>query len=351
MQKLGGEIGERNLSRYPQLRAAAQYIESELSGWKVRRDGYEVQGKSCYNLEAELPGASPGIILVGAHYDSVYGSPGANDNGSGVAALLALAHRLAGRPNEKTLRFVAFVNEEPGYFQTPQMGSFVYASRSREHGDQIEAMISLETIGYFSNQSGSQKYPVPGLALIYPRTGNFIGFVSNVASRSLLRNVIGDFRREAQIPSEGGALPAMVPGVGWSDQWSFWQHGYPGIMVTDTAPFRYPYYHSSRRHTGQTGLRLHDTRRGRNGESHSSPAKPSPQALKRLVCRYRLAIQKPNANSPRRKWIDSSPRFIGRIQNAAGDTRPIRETLQARRLFPWAALPKPNAPYPSTRQR
>ena len=191
------------------------------------------------------PALLPGIILVGAHYDSVYGSPGANDNGSGVAALLALAHRLAGRPNEKTLRIVAFVNEEPGYFQTPQMGSFVYASRSREHGDQIEAMISLETIGYFSSQSGSQKYPVPGLALIYPRTGNFIGFVSNVGSRSLLRNVIGDFRREAQIPSEGGALPAMVPGVGWSDQWSFWQHGYPGIMVTDTAPFRYPYYHSA----------------------------------------------------------------------------------------------------------
>ena len=245
VQKLGGEIGERNLSRYPQLQAAAQYIESELSGWKVRRDGYEVQGKSCYNVEAELAGASPGIILVGAHYDSVYGSPGANDNGSGVAALLALAHRLAGRPNEKTLRLVAFVNEEPGYFQTRQMGSFVYASRSREHGDQIEAMISLETIGYFSSQSGSQKYPVAGLALIYPRTGNFIGFVSNVASRSLLRNVIGDFRRAAQIPSEGGALPAMVPGVGWSDQWSFWQHGYPGIMVTDTAPFRYPYYHSA----------------------------------------------------------------------------------------------------------
>jgi Peptidase family M28 len=245
VQKLGGEIGERNLAYYPQLQAAAQYIESELSGWKVRRDGYEAQGRSCYNLEAELPGTSPGIVLIGAHYDSVYGSPGANDNGSGVAALLALAHRLAGRPNEKTLRIVAFVNEEPGYFQTPQMGSFVYASRCRDRGDQIEAMISLETIGYFSSQSGSQKYPVPGLALIYPRTGNFIGFVSNVASRSLLRAAIGDFRRKAQIPSEGGALPAMVPGVGWSDQWSFWQYGYPGIMVTDTAPFRYPYYHSA----------------------------------------------------------------------------------------------------------
>ena len=247
VQKLGGEIGERNLTRYPQLQRAAQYIENELVGssWKVGRDEYEVQGKNCYNLEAELPGKSPGIVLIGAHYDSVFGSPGANDNGSGVAALLALARRMAGSHNSRTLRFVAFVNEEPHYFQTSQMGSYVYAGRCRERGDHIEAMISLETIGYYSNESGSQHYPAPGLGLLYPRTGNFIAFVSNVASRSLLRNALGEFRRHAQISSEGGALPAMIPGVAWSDQWSFWQHGYPGIMVTDTAPFRYPDYHAA----------------------------------------------------------------------------------------------------------
>jgi Peptidase family M28 len=247
VQKLGDEIGERNLSRYPQLQAAAGYIETQLteSGWKLRRDEYAVQGKSCYNIEAELRGASPEIVLIGAHYDSVFGAPGANDNGSGVAALLALRRRFAETQNARTLRFVAFANEEPQYFQTSQMGSFVYAGRCREHGDQIAAMISLETIGYFSNESGSQSYPAPGLGLLYPRTGNFIAFVGNVASRSLLREAIGEFRRHAQIPSEGGALPAMIPGVGWSDQWSFWQHGYPGIMVTDTAPFRYPHYHAA----------------------------------------------------------------------------------------------------------
>lgn len=245
VQKLGGEIGERNLARYPKLQAAASYIEDELikAGWRVRRDEYEVQGKKCANLEAELSGVSPEIVLIGAHYDSVFGAPGANDNGSGVAALLALARRFTGQPNEQTLRFVAFVNEEPGYFQSAQMGSFVYAGRCRQHGDRIRAMISLETIGYFSQQPGSQHYPMPGLGLLYPRTGNYIGFVSNVASRKLLRNAIGEFRREARVPSEGAALPAMIPGVGWSDQWSFWQYGYPGIMVTDTAPFRYPHYH------------------------------------------------------------------------------------------------------------
>ena len=210
----------------------------------MRRDNYEIEGKTCSNLEVELDGASPDVVLIGAHYDSVFGSPGANDNGSGVAALLALASRFAGTHNSKTVRFVAFVNEEPFYFQSAGMGSFVYAGRCRERRDEISAMISLETIGYFSNRTGSQRYPVPGLGLLYPRTGNFIGFVGNVPSRALLRAAIGEFRRKARIPSEGAALPAMVPGVGWSDQWSFWHYGYPGIMVTDTAPFRYPHYHA-----------------------------------------------------------------------------------------------------------
>jgi Zn-dependent M28 family amino/carboxypeptidase len=245
VEKLAGEIGERNLARYPELLAAADYIEQQFDGWKVRRDSYEVQGKSCANIEAEKAGRSPEIILVGAHYDSVFGSPGANDNATGVAALLALAHRLSNLPNDKTLRLVAFVNEEPGHFQTGGMGSYVYAARCRQRNDPIEAMISLETIGYFSDKKGSQSYPAAGFGLIYPRVGNFIGFVSDLSSRGLLRQALGFFREHARIRSEGAALPTFVPGIGWSDQWSFWQHGYPGIMITDTAPFRYPYYHSA----------------------------------------------------------------------------------------------------------
>jgi hypothetical protein len=247
VQKLSGDIGERNLRRYPQLQSAAQYIETELTsfGWKVHRDEYQVAGQTCWNLEAELRGESPDIVLLGAHYDTVDGSPGANDNGSGVAALLALSRRLKGSHNALTLRFVAFVNEEPEHFQTSQMGSFVYATRCRSRGDRIQAMMSLETIGYYSNEPDSQNYPASGLGLVYPRSGNFIAFVGNVASRSLLRNVIGEFRQHAQVASEGGALPPAIPGVSWSDQWSFWQNGYPGIMVTDTAPFRYPHYHAA----------------------------------------------------------------------------------------------------------
>ena len=254
VQKLAGDIGERNMWRYAQLNAAADFIEDSFSraGLHPRRDSYEIRGQACHNIEVEIPGTQgaavsspPSIILIGAHYDSVFGSPGANDNGSGVAAMLALARRFAGKTTQHTLRFVAFVNEEPPYFLGGDMGSFVYASRCKARGDKISAMISLETIGYFSDAPHSQTYPSPGLGMFYPRVGNFIGFVSNVHSRTLLRRVIALFRKYAKIPSEGAALPSFVPGVSWSDQWSFWRCGYPGIMVTDTAPFRYPHYHSA----------------------------------------------------------------------------------------------------------
>jgi hypothetical protein len=247
VRRLAGEIGERNVPHYPQLKAAADFVAQSFSaaGLPVRRDSYEVAGKTCDNIEAELRGTMPEIVLIGAHYDSVFGAPGANDNGSGVAAMLALARRFAGKPAYRTIRFVAFANEEPPYFLTPQMGSLVYASRCKQRGDRILAMISLETIGYFSDAPGSQRYPLPGLGLLYPTRGNFIGVVGNVSSRKLVRRVIGDFRKHADIPGEGAALPAGVPGVGWSDHWSFWQQGYPAVMVTDTAPFRYPHYHST----------------------------------------------------------------------------------------------------------
>jgi peptidase M28-like protein len=247
VQKLAGEIGERNMWHYTQLNAAADFIEDSFShaGLHPRRDSYEIQGQACHNIEAEISGNRPEIIIIGAHYDSVCGSPGANDNGTGVAATLALARRFVGAKPKHTLRFVAFVNEEPPYFLSGEMGSLVYAGRCKARGDKISAMISLETIGYFSDAPHSQRYPSPVLGIPYPKVGNFIGFVSNIHSRSLLRRVVRLFRERGNIPCEGAALPWFVPGVSWSDQWSFWQHGYPAIMVTDTAPFRYPHYHSS----------------------------------------------------------------------------------------------------------
>lgn len=246
VQVLAGDIGERNVQRYGALTAAAEFIERSFAeaGFRSRRDTYDVYGQPCHNIEAELPGsAGAEIVVVGAHYDSVIGAPGANDNGSGVAAVLALARRSAGKPQARTIRFVAFVNEEPGHFQSELMGSWVYAKRCKERADRITAMLSLETIGCFFHEPGSQNYPVPLLSAIYPSAGNFIAFVSDISSRNLMRQAIGSFRKHASFPSEGAALPSAVPGVGWSDHWSFWQHGYQAFMITDTAPFRYPHYH------------------------------------------------------------------------------------------------------------
>lgn len=250
VEMLAGEIGPRGVMEPEALTAAATFIERSLSdaGYEVARQCFEVGGTLCCNIEAERPGSSLAdeIIVVGGHYDSVLMEslpcPGANDNASGAAATLALARAFAGLTPHRTVRFVLFVNEEPPFFQNPFMGSWVYAKRCRERGENIVAMLSLETIGYYSDEPGSQKYPFP-LGLLYPSTGNFITFVGNVGSRKLVRESIASFRRHAEFPSEGGALPGSMPGVGWSDHWAFWQEGFRAIMVTDTAPYRYPHYH------------------------------------------------------------------------------------------------------------
>ncbi|MHC4767237.1 MAG: M28 family peptidase [Planctomycetota bacterium] len=248
VEALAGGIGERNVLRYRNLVAASESIERELAGYgyTVERQEYDVEGKTCVNLAVEIPGTDrpDQIVVVGGHYDSVIFCPGANDNGTGVAATLALARALSDFRPSRTLRFLCFVNEEPPYFQTANMGSRVYARRCRQRGEDITAMICLETIGYYSDEKGSQNYPPP-LGLLYPSTGDFIALVGNYGSRALVRQVVESFRRHAQFPSEGAAMPGVLPGIGWSDHWAFWKEGYSAVMVTDTAPFRYPHYHQS----------------------------------------------------------------------------------------------------------
>ncbi len=247
VKSLASEIGDRNVFAYDNYLAAADFIEASLraAGYDVDRQTFSTEGRTCYNLEAEITGSKrpENILVLGAHYDSVAGTPAANDNASGVAALLAIARAFAGVETAVTLRFVAFANEEPPFFQTGNMGSLVYAQRSRERGENIVGMVSLETIGYYSDAPGSQQYPFP-FQLLYPNTGNFIAFVADTGSRGLLRDGIRAFRENTAFPSEGAAVPGFIPGVGWSDHWAFWQAGYRGFMVTDTAPFRYPYYHT-----------------------------------------------------------------------------------------------------------
>jgi hypothetical protein len=246
--ELAGRIGERNVWRTGSMAAAASYIraEFEAAGYEINIQSFPSRGETLNNLEAVLPGhdAADEIIVVGAHYDSVAGSPGADDNASGVAALLELARLLAGTTLSRSVHFVAFANEEAPFFYGDEMGSNLYAARAQAQGKRIEAMLSLETMGYFTDQPGSQRYPFP-FSLFYPDTGNFIGFVGNLASRALVRQAIGAFRASTPFPSDGVAAPSGIEGIHWSDHWSFWEAGYPAIMVTDTAPFRYPHYHEA----------------------------------------------------------------------------------------------------------
>ncbi|MGH8641320.1 MAG: M28 family peptidase [Burkholderiales bacterium] len=238
---------EHNVFHPAALEASAQYIEQALAslGYAVAAQRFRSGPVEVRNIEVEVRGGARAaeIVLVGAHYDSVVGAMGANDNGSGVAALLELARLYRHARPARTLRFVAFVNEEPPFYHSDAMGSRQYARRSRERDESIAAMLSLETIGYYSDDPGSQRYPFP-LGFFYPSTGNFVAFVSNLASRPLLHQALTSFRRHAGVPSEGVAAPAMIPGVDWSDHWSFWQEGWPALMVTDTALYRYPHYHT-----------------------------------------------------------------------------------------------------------
>lgn len=248
VEYLAVKIGERHLGRYQALCQAANFVESEFlaAGYEVDRQTYQVHEQDCFNLQVELPGRlHPGeIVVVGAHYDTYPGAPGANDNGSGTAAMLALARRFAKQSPERTLRFVAFTNEEPPFFQHREMGSWVYAWNCSQRKENLTCVISLETLGCFSDEPESQHYPPP-FGAVYPSVGNFIAVIGDVGSRKLVREVVASFRRHAEFPSEGGAVPSVVPGAGWSDHWSFWQVGYPAVMITDTALFRYQYYHTS----------------------------------------------------------------------------------------------------------
>lgn len=241
VEHLASVIGPRD--RPGPTREAAAYLEAQLAGlgYTVRSRPFEAYGHAHRNLEVELPGEGP-IVLMGAHYDSVRHSPGANDNASGCAALLEVARRLAGRGGERTLRLVWFAAEEPPFFDTEAMGSRAYARESAAAGEAFEAVFALDSLAYYSDAPSSQRYP-PVLGLFFPERGDFLAFVSNFASRRLLKRSIAAFRSAVALPTEGVAAPASLPGVGWSDHASFWHHGYPGVLITDTALYRDPAYH------------------------------------------------------------------------------------------------------------
>lgn len=239
-----------NIRHFQELEKAARYIEAalETAGYRINRLPFEVREWTVRNIEVVLapaPDAAPvQTLVVGAHYDSVGIAPGANDNATGTAAVIELARLLKDLDGKakKRIRLVLFVNEEPPYFQTPDMGSLRYAEALAAQNEPVAAMYSLETLGFYSSEPGSQKYPVP-FGMILGDKGDFVAFVAISGSRELLDRTVASFRSHTPFPTVGGIAPGFIPGIDWSDHWSFAEQGFQALMITDTAIFRYPHYH------------------------------------------------------------------------------------------------------------
>jgi len=245
---LAEEIGIRSYRDHDRLRKAADYIAGQLTsfGYNVSLQPCDFRGNVYVNVIAERTGAaSPeSILIIGAHYDTVRTTPGADDNASGVAGLLGLARALAGTELRKTLRFVAFALEEPPTCRTRNMGSYQYARSLKKKNEQVDGMICLEMIGYFLDKEGSQHYPAPFMNRIFPRAGNYISMVGNRRSRVFTKMMAEEFRKAVELPVVTLNAPAIVIGIDFSDHWSFGKFGYKAFMVTDTAFYRDAQYHA-----------------------------------------------------------------------------------------------------------
>jgi Zn-dependent M28 family amino/carboxypeptidase len=244
VEYLSVKIGDRHLWKEGSLNKAADYIESGFtsSGYAVWRPTYSCYGQSVSNLIAEKNGTDKEVVIIGAHYDTVPGSPGADDNASAVAGLLELARLNQETSNKKTLVFSAFVNEEPPCFGSYNMGSMVYAKQLNEQRIPVEVMVSLEMIGYFSEER-IQAYPLPGMGLVYPKTGDYIGVVGNFHSSKYVSFFKKGIRQHSNINARSLIAPEFFGGINLSDNYSFWHHGYRAVMVTDTSFFRNRHYH------------------------------------------------------------------------------------------------------------
>lgn len=248
---LSHTIGERNLrdiERYCSLRIAEEFLRSELTsaGIPFDRQAYSADGRDVANLEVVFgqPDAEQ-VWVVGAHYDSAERSPGGNDNATGVALLLELAQSCARHslPPDTALRLVFFCTEEPPRTRTHQMGSAVYARRCRDRGDRLRGMISLETLGSFYEGHRGKDAPFP-LNHLSPWRGDFLAVVGNMRSTRLVSEVSRALEPTVPLRVRPFVAPQVMPLVRASDHWSFWNEGYPAVMLTDTAPIRTRHYHS-----------------------------------------------------------------------------------------------------------
>ncbi|MEJ2157735.1 MAG: M28 family peptidase [Desulfobacteraceae bacterium] len=236
----------RSYENLENLSRVADYIASEFTaaGAAVRLQPFKAQGNEYRNVIAEFGPESEAVIVVGAHYDSAGALPAADDNASGIAGLIELARLVAVLTPGYRIMLVAFCLEEPPFFNTVQMGSAVFARSLVDAGKKVRIMIALEMIGYFSDAPGSQAYPIPLLKLFYPTKGNFIAVVDQLFS-GRAREMKKIMRANSRIPVHSINAPAAIPGIDLSDHKSFWDQGYPAVMITDTAFFRNTAYHTA----------------------------------------------------------------------------------------------------------
>jgi len=248
VKHLSVDIGSRSVYEYDKIEATREYIVSclEAFGYDPSLQTYTYSGRKYSNVIASIRGAKlpDETVIIGAHYDTVYGTPGADDNASAVATLLEIARALKGFSPDRTLKLIFFVIEEPPVFRSEHMGSYVYAKEAKARNENITSMISLEMLGYYTNEKDGQTFPFPMMSLIYPSTPNFIAVVGNLSSRNLVRKVKNSLRASSRIPVETLTAFSFVPGVDFSDHRSFWKMGYPAVMITDTAFYRNPNYHT-----------------------------------------------------------------------------------------------------------
>ncbi len=247
---LARKIGQRCYKDLGKLAQTADYIEHRLkfSGCDTERQSFTYRGNTYCNILTEVEGTDPAredILVIGAHYDSVDGTPGADDNASGVAGLLELARLTRRTPLLRTVRFAAFCLEEPPAYMTRHMGSYIHAKSLHDQGIRVHGMISLEMLGYYCDQRGCQYYPSSLFKLAYPNRGHFIAFVGNFSSRRFSNRVKAAYAAVSTVPAESLNGFSVIPGVDFSDHRNYWKFGYPAFMITDTAFYRNPNYHDS----------------------------------------------------------------------------------------------------------
>ncbi|HPC02900.1 MAG TPA: M28 family peptidase [Syntrophales bacterium] len=249
VRELSVRIGSRSFGEREKLKEAGEYVAEilEKAGYRPEFQRYRHGGGEFVNIVATLPGTGkdPSWVVAGAHYDTIRGTPGADDNASAVAVLLEMARLLRGSAFGRTVKLVFFTLEEPPVFRTEFMGSFVFAREARDRDQPVHAMVCLEMLGFFGEGKWRQAYPIPFASLFYPSTPDFIAVVGNWKSRKLVETVADSLRRNGPVPVAALGAPPVVPGLGLSDHRSFWEMGYPAVMVTDTAFYRNPYYHTS----------------------------------------------------------------------------------------------------------